>query len=99
MYLRPESVRTDKVTNPKHPEVDWSEPDIDFKRYSGTGVIGDPTHGSVELGEKLWAEVVREVASVLKAIAEGELDARPVDYDRLHMLRRTPYGSGEGNEG
>lgn len=86
MYLRPESVRTDKIVDPKSSEVDWADVDLDFGRYSSTGVIGDPTHASAELGAKLWSSVVAETAAVLRSIADGEMDAGPVADDRLHFL-------------
>jgi creatinine amidohydrolase/Fe(II)-dependent formamide hydrolase-like protein len=44
LYLRPESVRKDQVTNLHSREVDWNNPNLDFARYSSTGVIGDPTY-------------------------------------------------------
>ena len=88
MYLRPESVRVEKIVDPAHDAVDWADPNLDFSAYSSTGVIGDPTHASVELGKRLWSGVVEEVGGILRDIArdgEGErLDAR----DRLHFLRR-----------
>ena len=71
-YLRPEAVRTDKIVNPKSGEVDWGGPDLDFSRYSSTGVIGDPTQASAELGKNLWEAVVAEVAVIFNSIAEGK---------------------------
>jgi len=71
LYNRPESVRLDKIINPHHSEVDWKDPDLDFSRYSKTGVIGDPTRASAELGEKLWEAVIQEVALVFKEVQEG----------------------------
>ena len=61
---------------------------MDFSRYSATGVIGDPTQASAELGAKLWEAVVEEVALIFKAIAEGEKGERYIHPDRLHFLRR-----------
>ena len=63
---------------------------MDFSRYSSTGVIGDPTHASAELGARLWEAIVDEVAAMFRSIAEGRQDAEPVDSDRLHFLRRSP---------
>lgn len=74
LHLRPESVRTDRIVDPSHGEVDWDDPDIDFSHYSRTGVIGDPTHASAELGSRLWVAVVEEVAAVFRSIANGEWD-------------------------
>ena len=70
-YLRPDAVRTELIPGPQQGEVDWDDPDLDFRRYSDTGVIGDPTHASSALGRKLWDAVVADVAATLKAIAEG----------------------------
>jgi len=70
LYLRPEAVHIEKIFNPHNEEVDWADPNLDFRRYSSTGVIGDPTHASAELGVKLWNAVVEEVSVILKAIAE-----------------------------
>jgi creatinine amidohydrolase len=70
LYHRPEAVRLDKIVNPHHSEVDWKDPNLDFSRYSTTGVIGDPTRASAELGKKLWEAIVGEVAGILKSIAE-----------------------------
>ena len=72
LYHRPESVRPDKIINPHHTEVDWDDPNLDFSRYSSTGVIGDPTTASAELGKKLWEAIIEEVAVIFKDIAEGK---------------------------
>lgn len=76
LYLRPKAVRIEKISNPHNEEVDWSDPNLDFSRYSTTGVIGNPTQASAELGVKLWEAVVEEVAVVLKAVAEGSKSQR-----------------------
>ncbi len=69
LYLRPESVRQNHISDPHSTEVDWSDPHLDFTRYTTTGVIGDPTHASAELGKRLWEAVVKEVALTLKVAA------------------------------
>jgi creatinine amidohydrolase len=51
----------------------FGDPQLDFTRYSETGVIGDPTRGSAELGAKLWAAVVDHVATILKEVAETDI--------------------------
>jgi creatinine amidohydrolase/Fe(II)-dependent formamide hydrolase-like protein len=33
-------------------------------------VIGDPTHASAELGQKLWQETVAEVAKTIQEVYE-----------------------------
>jgi creatinine amidohydrolase len=70
MYLRPESVRKEKIFNPESELVDWEDPELDFSRYSKTGVIGDPTHASEGLGAELWQQAVQEVSEVIKHIAD-----------------------------
>ena len=73
LHLRPEAVRQDLISDPQLGSVDWEDPDLDFAKYSSTGVIGDPTHASAELGARLWQAVVSEVALTLKEIAEQEI--------------------------
>ena len=68
LYHRPELVRQDKIINPHHSEVDWADPNLDFSQYSSTGVIGDPTKASPELGKKLWEAIVQEVALIFKEV-------------------------------
>ncbi|GHO78370.1 creatininase [Ktedonobacter sp. SOSP1-85] len=68
LYLRPETVRQEWITNPHSTEVDWNDPNLDFARYSSTGVIGDPTYASAELGKRLWEAVVEEAAQMLQEI-------------------------------
>lgn len=53
LYLRPETVRLDRIPGPSG-EPDWNEPDLDFRRYSTSGTIGDARHGSAELGRRIW---------------------------------------------
>lgn len=69
LYLRPESVRQERITNPHSTEVDWNDPNLDFARYSSTGVIGDPTHASAQLGQRLWEAVVEKAAQILQEAA------------------------------
>ena len=87
LHLRPEAVRGDKIIDPRHGPVNWEDPDLDFASYSTTGVIGDPTHASAELGAGLWEAVVDDVAATLRSIAEYRVAADPVDEDRLHFLK------------
>lgn len=70
LYLRPHTVRLDRLSNPHSSNVDWNNPHLDFAQHSSTGVIGDPTHASAELGERLWAAVVAEAAQTLMQIAQ-----------------------------
>ena len=87
LHLRPEAVRQDRIVDPKHGPLNWKDPDLDFASYSTTGVIGDPTHASSELGAKLWVAVVEEVAGTLQSIAGDSETAGPLDEDRLHFLK------------
>ena len=89
LHLRPEAVRKDKIVDPEHNPVDWEDPDLDFANYSSTGVIGDPTHASTELGARLWEAVVDEVAETLRSIAIHHELGDSVDGDKLHFLRRS----------
>lgn len=70
LYLRSHSVRQDLIRDPENATVDWDEPNLDFAQYSTTGVIGDPTLASEELGRKLWNEVVESVAQTFYEIAQ-----------------------------
>lgn len=69
LHLRPEAVRLDRVIDPHSQEPDWTDPQLDFGRYSATGVIGDPTHARAELGAQLWRECVATVAREIQAAA------------------------------
>lgn len=72
LYLREDHVRTDRISDPHGIPVDWSRPDLDFRQYSATGVIGDPTHASPELGKKLWREIVNHVAHQIQAASTAQ---------------------------
>jgi creatinine amidohydrolase len=68
LYLRPESVRRERIPEPQTASINWDDPHLDFTQYSPTGVIGDPTRASAELGEKLWKATVEAAAITLKKI-------------------------------
>ncbi|MDH5607175.1 MAG: creatininase family protein [Anaerolineae bacterium] len=70
MYLRPDSVRNERVFNPESKPVDWDNPDLDFSLYSSSGVIGDPTYASAELGKELWKQLIQESAAIIKQITK-----------------------------
>jgi creatinine amidohydrolase len=74
LHLRPASVRVAEIRDPRTAPVDWEDPDLDLSRYSATGVIGDPTHASAELGAQLWEAVVEEGAVILKEAAAVPLE-------------------------
>ena len=71
LFLRPESVRRDRIPKPHTASVNWDDPHLDFTKYSPTGVIGDPTRASAELGRELWEAVVEAAAITLKEIREA----------------------------
>jgi creatinine amidohydrolase len=81
LYLRPESVRQKQISDPHSTEVDWNDPQLDFARYSSTGVIGDPTHASAELGRRLWEAAVEEAVQTLKMVAEVESLTEALDTE------------------
>lgn len=73
LHLRPASVRLDKISNPANAPVDWADPALDFTRYSTTGVLGDPTYATAELGQRLWQTLVVTVAQLLYEIASDPI--------------------------
>ena len=79
LHLRPRTVRTDLIPelDPKH-QAEWDYP-VDFTRYSSTGVVGDATHASAELGARLWEAVVDEMARTFAELATA--DEPVVDRD------------------
>jgi creatinine amidohydrolase len=62
-------VRLDRIVDPGSHEPDWNDPHLDFGRYSTTGVVGDPTHASADLGAQLWHACVEAVAGEIQAVA------------------------------
>ena len=73
LYLRPHAVRADRIPPPERKPVNWDDPHLDFTRYSSSGVVGDATQATPELGHALWSMVVESVASIFKELAELEL--------------------------
>lgn len=74
LHLRRELVRVAEIRDPGTVPIDWEDPDLDLSRYSATGVIGDPTHASAELGAKLWEAVVEQMALILKEAASTPIE-------------------------
>lgn len=66
MFKHPEKVRTNLIENPFNEEPDWGSESLDFSKYSKSGVIGDPTHSSAELGSRLWHATVDQVVESFK---------------------------------
>ena len=69
MFRRPNAVRLDKIPLPNSGDVDWTDLHLDLTKYSETGVIGDATHASAELGHTLWNEVVSTTAAIFRDAA------------------------------
>jgi creatinine amidohydrolase len=72
MHLLPESVRLDRIPRVDTRLVDWGDPNLDFSRFSSSGVIGDPTQATVKLGAVLWRASVAAVASAFRELARME---------------------------
>ena len=72
LHLRPDAVRADLIADPDSRPVDWDDPDLDFRRYTRTGVLGRPTVASAELGERLWGEIVTRVGAMFAAMARHD---------------------------
>jgi creatinine amidohydrolase len=69
---RPELVRSDRIPGPSR-QPDWSDRDLDFGAYSGSGVIGDARYASREVGERLWRRSVDWLATfIADAAATGQ---------------------------
>lgn len=66
LFLRPEVVRTDRIAAPRSKPVNWRDPRLDLTRHTNTGVVGDPTHASAELGQRLWDVTVQRAALLLR---------------------------------
>jgi creatinine amidohydrolase len=73
MFLRPEAVRDGKIPAPMNDPIDWDDPNLDFAHYSSSGVIGDPSQSSPDLGARLWATVLENVALTLRNCSAEDL--------------------------
>ncbi len=77
LHRRPDSVRRDQIPAPQpataNQQIDWDDPQLDFARYTTSGVIGDATHASAELGAKLWEAVVQKAAEIFQDCAAEEI--------------------------
>jgi creatinine amidohydrolase len=73
LHLRPDAVRTERIPAPETADVLWDDPQLDFTRYSRSGVIGDATHASAQLGARLWEAVVDAAARQLQVAAQQPL--------------------------
>ncbi|NLV74005.1 MAG: creatininase family protein [Chloroflexi bacterium] len=77
LHLRPESVRRELIYAPHMLPVPWDDPKLDFSLYSDTGVVGDPTYSSSELGAQLWEEVINSGLQSLMALLQEPPPAAP----------------------
>lgn len=75
LFLRPRSVRRDQIRDPHNAPVNWDDPQLDFAQYSSSGVIGDPTYATAELGARLWEDIVAVTAQMLQDIAHTPIEA------------------------
>jgi creatinine amidohydrolase len=73
LHLRPESVQLDKIPYADLRSVDWGKPELDFSDFSFSGVIGDPTQATAELGSVLWQASVAAVARIFRDFSRIEL--------------------------
>lgn len=69
LHLRPESVRRALIADPGNDPVDWDDPNLDFGRYTTTGVLGRPTVATAHLGAVLWEAIVARVADTFASVA------------------------------
>lgn len=75
LFRHPEQVRLDLIPCEPSAIPDWDDPELDFTRYSTTGVIGDATHASVELGEALWDASVKALVEMLHGLMKSPVIA------------------------
>ncbi|HVX44471.1 MAG TPA: creatininase family protein [Mycobacteriales bacterium] len=68
LYRRPETVRHDLVPPEPSAPPDWDDPDLDFGRYSTTGVIGDASAATARRGELLWERCVNWAADYIEEV-------------------------------
>ena len=69
MDRHPELVRLGEVPSEVSEQPDWSSTHQDFTKVSTTGVVGDATHASAELGARLWDACATSIASTFATIA------------------------------
>lgn len=65
----PELVRPDRVPAASAAAPDFNDADADWSLVATSGVVGDPTHASAELGERLWSRTVERVAAIVEQLA------------------------------
>jgi creatinine amidohydrolase len=76
LHRRPNDVRREEVPPTPSKQPDRAGSELDFRRYSETGVIGDARHASAEeLGERLWSACVDRAADFLREAAHQPIDS------------------------
>src|SRR5918997_4015409 len=68
LYKHPECVRLDRVPPPSEGTPDFDDPNADWRLVSDSGVVGDATRASPELGKRLWNRTVERVTAILAAL-------------------------------
>jgi creatinine amidohydrolase/Fe(II)-dependent formamide hydrolase-like protein len=71
LFLRPQNVRQDCIAASGSRPVDWDDPDLDFGRYSSSGVTGDLSRATAELGEQLWEASVEAAVDAIRAASRA----------------------------
>ena len=66
LHRRPGTVKEELIPSANSKDVDWDEDHLDFTKYSDTGVIGDATKASAELGCALWTEEISVMAKLIR---------------------------------
>jgi creatinine amidohydrolase/Fe(II)-dependent formamide hydrolase-like protein len=69
LHRHPELVRLDQVPSEASDQPDWSSKTQDFTKVSATGVVGDATSASADLGAELWDACAVSIARTLDEIA------------------------------
>lgn len=73
LYLRPGSVRSELIRDPRQGAVDRECSTPDAVRSLPTGVTGDAVHASAALGKRLWEAVIDAgVAGLKEIVANGD---------------------------
>jgi creatinine amidohydrolase len=73
LHLGGKDVRLEKVRMPGLRRFEWGD-DVDFAAISDTGVVGDPTQASAEVGARIWELCVSEGAELTRLLLEGRAD-------------------------
>lgn len=71
LHRHPDLVRVEEIPSEVSLQPDWDAKRQDFTKISTTGVVGDATHASPELGAKLWDACVKRVAATFRQIARS----------------------------